>query len=254
MNISDETLMAYVDGELDAAACAALEAALATDPALSARLARQQALIGQVRAAFDGVLDEPLPPHLLATARTAGNAAAAQRPQPADDRKRSGGGGVSSQYGSWPRWGALAASLIVGVLAGYIVPRQSPDGLVTENGRLIARGALANALSEQLASTPPDETAPLRVGLSFRGRSGDYCRTFTIIGGGEQPPHAGLACREGPDWRVRILAPAEPTVDTDYRMATSTLPEAVLRAVNDIAASPLDAATERAARDNGWHP
>ncbi len=252
MNISDETLMAYVDGELDAAACAALEAALATDPALAGRLARQQALIGQLRAAFDGVLDEPLPPQLLATARTAGNAAAAKRPQPADYRQRSGGS-VSNQYGFWLRWGALAASLIVGVLAGYIAPRQSADGLATEDGRLIARGALANALSEQLASLPPDETAPLRVGLSFRARSGDYCRTFTLIGGGEQPPHAGLACKEGPDWRVRILAPAEPTADADYRMAASTLPEAVLRAVDDIAASPLDAATERAARDKGWH-
>lgn len=252
MNISDETLMAYVDGELDAAARAALEAALAVDPALATRLARQQALVGQLRAAFDSVLEEPLPPRLLAVARTTGNAAAAEQPRLADFRTRSSGGVMSPRHWSWPQWGALAASLIVGVLAGYVLPRHAPAGLVAENGRLIAHGALANALSEQLASEPPDQTAPLRVGLSFRAKAGDYCRTFTLAGTGE-PPLAGLACKEGPDWRIRILAQAETAANVDYRMAASTLPQSVLRMVDDsIAGSPLDATAERAARDDGW--
>lgn len=248
MNISDETLMAYVDGELDAAASAAVEAALAADPALGAHLARQQALAGRLRAAFDDVLEEPLPPRLLAAAR----ATAAASPR-AGLRTRAGGGVIPFRHWSWPQWGALAASLIVGVLAGYILPRHTPAGLVTENGRLIARGALADALSEQLASAPPDKSAPLHVGLSFRTGSGDYCRTFTLAGDDPQPPHAGLACKEGPDWRVRILAQAQAAADTDYRMAASTLPEAVLRAVDDsIDGAPLDASAERAARDGGW--
>ncbi|MDN3713648.1 zf-HC2 domain-containing protein [Paracoccus cavernae] len=38
MSISDETLMAYADGELDQAEAAAVEAALAADPGLQARL------------------------------------------------------------------------------------------------------------------------------------------------------------------------------------------------------------------------
>ena len=41
MTFTDETLSAYVDGELDAATRAALEGAMATDPQLAQRLARQ---------------------------------------------------------------------------------------------------------------------------------------------------------------------------------------------------------------------
>lgn len=64
---------------------------LAADPALGARLARQQALASRLRAAFDDVLEEPLPPRLLAAARatasvvtsasTAGSCARPARPR-----------------------------------------------------------------------------------------------------------------------------------------------------------------------------
>ena len=47
MTFSDQTLSAYVDGELDAATRAALEAAMAGDPTLAGRIARQRALRGQ---------------------------------------------------------------------------------------------------------------------------------------------------------------------------------------------------------------
>jgi len=44
MTFSDETIMAYVDGELDAPARAAVDASLATDPELARRIARHRAL------------------------------------------------------------------------------------------------------------------------------------------------------------------------------------------------------------------
>lgn len=251
MNIPDETLMAYVDDELDAVARAKVDAALAADPQLADRLARQRTLTGQLRAAFDGVLEEPLPPRLLAAARATGDIGNADRQGVADRWLRSGA--MPTRHGSWPQWGALAASLIVGVLAGYALPRHAPGGLVPENGRLIARGALASTLSKQLASSAPDEAAPLRVGLSFLAGTGDYCRTFTLAGTGEQQPLAGLACKDGPDWHIRVLAQAQAPAHGDYRMATSAMPQAVLRAVDDsIAGDPLDASAERAARDSGW--
>ncbi|MFN3843995.1 MAG: zf-HC2 domain-containing protein, partial [Rehaibacterium terrae] len=61
MRISDERLMAYVDGELDAAQAAQVEAAIAADPALAAAVARQRRLRERLRAAFDPVLDQPVP-------------------------------------------------------------------------------------------------------------------------------------------------------------------------------------------------
>ena len=71
MNFSDETVMAYADGELDAASRAAVEAAMATDPQLAQRVARHRALRERLRAALRPVLDEPLPERLLEGVRGA---------------------------------------------------------------------------------------------------------------------------------------------------------------------------------------
>ena len=49
MTFSEETLIAYADGELDAATRAALEAALASDPQLAQRIERHRALRARPR-------------------------------------------------------------------------------------------------------------------------------------------------------------------------------------------------------------
>src|SRR5690349_7451416 len=110
MTFSEETLSAYADGEVDAATRAALEAALATDPQLAQRVAHHRALRARVRDAFTPVLEEPVPERLLATVRGAGPGqrtgnVVALRKQP---RAR----------WTWPQWGAMAASLVVGVMIG----------------------------------------------------------------------------------------------------------------------------------------
>lgn len=71
MNVTDELLMAHVDGELDAEARVAVEAAIAADPELQRRVARQQALRDKLRASFDSVLAEPVPERLIEAARSA---------------------------------------------------------------------------------------------------------------------------------------------------------------------------------------
>ena len=52
MKFSDETLMAYADGELDDDQRAAIERAVGADPALAERVAQHQALRSDVFAAF----------------------------------------------------------------------------------------------------------------------------------------------------------------------------------------------------------
>ncbi len=64
MNWTDDTLMAFVDGELDAAQRADLERALVGDVALQARMAALQSQRQRVSAAFATVLDEPMPDRL----------------------------------------------------------------------------------------------------------------------------------------------------------------------------------------------
>ena len=69
MTFSEETLMAYADDELDAQTRGAVEAAMASDPEIAARVAQHKALRGELRVAFNNVLDEPIPQRLADAAR-----------------------------------------------------------------------------------------------------------------------------------------------------------------------------------------
>jgi putative zinc finger protein len=244
MTFSEETLSAYADGELDAATRAALEAALDSDPQLAQRVARQRALRARVRDAFTPVLAEPVPERLLASVRGAAPGRPAGNVVPLQPRAR----------WSWPQWGAMAASLVVGLLLGPLLPRPAAREapLEASGGRVLASGLLSRALSQQLASAQPPG-APVAIGVSFRARSGGYCRTFVLR---EAQSLAGLACREGPAWQVVALAQSEaPGAAGGYRQAASALPPAVARTLDElIAGEPLDAAGETAARERGWKP
>ncbi|HLY52561.1 MAG TPA: zf-HC2 domain-containing protein, partial [Steroidobacteraceae bacterium] len=76
--ITDERLTAYIDGELDPAARADVEAALRQDPELAARAERHRKLRSQLASAYAAELEEPVPERLLAVLRsTSGQAASA---------------------------------------------------------------------------------------------------------------------------------------------------------------------------------
>ena len=242
MNYSDEILMAYADGELAEPQRSEVDAAVRADPALARIVAGHRALRRDVAAAFAGVLDEPVPARLqpAASAKVLSFEAArsararTQAPVPAPRR-------------AWPKWTALAATVVVGVLAGSVwLQGGGDDSFVSADagGRLTARGELASALSRQLASEPARGSA-VRIGVSFAARGSSYCRSFSA------GAKAGLACRDGESWRIPVLTDAPPGTG-DYRQAGSA-PGAVLEAIDErMAGEPLDAAAEKAARDRGW--
>jgi len=73
--LSDETICAFVDGQIESAAeRARVEALARTDPAVQARIAAYQTQKRAIRAAFDGTLQEPLPLHLLTRRRPSSSA------------------------------------------------------------------------------------------------------------------------------------------------------------------------------------
>jgi len=229
VKLSEETLMAYVDGELDLQTREQVEIALASDPEAARRVATQRALRGTLRAAFDPVLQEPVPTRLVSLVRTSGTP---RRP--------------------WMQWGSLAASFVLGALVWHFASRQYLAGPFTEqHGVLAASGPLARALSEQLASQQ-ESSAAVQIGVSFRSKTGEYCRTFRLQG---SDGAAGLACHEQSGWTVQVLAHPEGSASPQgqYRQAASALPATVLRAVDDaIAGDPLDAAAEERARASRW--
>lgn len=250
MNFSDETLMAYVDGEADAAQRAAIDQAAQQDPQLAARIARERRLRTQLAAAFGGAIDEPVPARLTERAHNAPAGAAVLAGSPGwfeAARRR-------AQQWSWPEWGALAASLLLGVLISRPWLGEGTSAhvqLATVDGQVLARGELAASLSGSSGGTI-DAQSGISLGLSYLAKSGNYCRTFGLPGGN---PTAGIACREGTLWHVRALLPARNETGAQqpqYRQAASALPPAVLAIVAAESAAALDAEEEAAARARGW--
>jgi hypothetical protein len=245
MAFSDETVMAYVDGELHDAARAALEVAMATDSDLAERVARERRLRVRLRIEFDPVLTEPLPERL----RAAANATSAKaRTGNIMWLKRS-----PARDWSWPQWSAIAASLILGVLIAPLLRHEPGEGpLGVRDGKVFASGVLTHALSEQLASNQ-GANAPVHVGVSFLSRNGDYCRTFMLR---DKSAVAGLACREGGGWRLEAMAAMDhgTSGSGEYQPAASSLPPAIEQSVDAlIVGEPLDGKAEAAARESGWH-
>src|SRR5579863_5178025 len=68
MNVTDDDLVSYLDGELDSARRSAVAAHIAADPQLAITLVAQQRADERVRRALNVTLDEPLPERLVATA------------------------------------------------------------------------------------------------------------------------------------------------------------------------------------------
>ena len=243
MTFSDEIVMAYVDGELDVATRTALEAALAQDAELAARIARHRGLRRRLSAALDPVLDEPVPARLR-------DAASRPAAPPGHDVLALRRARAAAPRWSWPQWGALAAALVVGVLLRPLLPLSSGADLYTRAGRLLAGGSLARGLSQQLAGSQTADAA-VQIGVSFRATAGGYCRTFVLR---DQGALAGLACREHGRWQLQALAAIPPAPRGDYRPAAAALPPAVTHAVDELmSGEPLDAAQERSARDAGWN-
>lgn len=239
MTWSDETLMAFADGELDNPQRAELEQALAGDADLRQRVADLRAQRDRIAAAFSSTLDEPVPDRLAALLQPTAPLPALGDLAAARERRR--------RLPTWAQWGGIAASVLLGVLLGMQFDRRSADaGFGLHDGRVVAEGAVAEALSSQLASAPA-AAAPIALQLSFVDKAGSYCRTFSTAA------VAGLACLQDGRWTVQTMAAADAARDGAMRQAASALPRAVLDAVDQrIAGEALDAGRERQARDRGW--
>jgi hypothetical protein len=245
--ISDETLMVYADGEADAATRAQVEAAMREDPEIGRRVARHRALHEAMRSAGASVLDEPVPERLIAAAR--GRAPAGTVVDLSGAREAA----VRQAPGISRAWqpAAMAASLLVGLALGYLGWHGSA-ALIQANsdGGLMASAALAEALSTQLS----DDRSPAQVataGLSFRAKTGGYCRTFALTGADVS---SGLACKEANGWSIKVLAKsASAGSPAQFRTAGSELSPAIRAAIEgSIEGEPLDHAGEVAARQAGW--
>jgi len=249
MNVSDEELMAYVDGELDAAARAAVEQAMRDDPQVARRVDAERSLRAQLGSAFRDVLDEPVPDRLMAAARAQAPSAADAKVVPlARTRDKEPASTPGWRRGTWL---ALAACLVAGIAIGLALPvlrASREDVRVASDGALIAGGELAMALETRLSTSGE---GGVHIGLTFDAKDGRYCRTFTTAA---VHGRAGVACRTQTGWRIEALEQSTDRGDAgDYRMAGSSLPPPVRAAVDSrIQGEAFDAAREMQAIRSGW--
>ncbi|MEO7656008.1 MAG: anti-sigma factor [Sphingomicrobium sp.] len=234
----DPAFFAWLDGELDEAAAAAMAARVAADPELTMLAQQHRALGVTLRGVFDPVALAPVPDALLEAARSGAKVIDFTA---ARERRR---GWMSSGWGR--QAAAMAASLAIGLLAGRTLLSEggSEVPVALAGGQLVAASALKDSLSTQLASAPA-ASGP-RIGLTFRDQRGAVCRSFL------DGAASGLACRDGARWRVRGLFQAPEGQGGAYRMAAGPDPALAALIDSQISGEPMDAAGEAAARTKGW--
>lgn len=243
MTITQDEIMAYVDGELEEAARDRITQAALADPALAGRIAAERALRDRLQAHFAPMADAPVPAAWVESIRAAAPGAqvidmAAARAQRAAKIEK-----PPSRYRAWIG-GAVAACLAVAVFVGTQKPRADPQPIVARDGVLVASGTLGRALDSQLASA--QDGAPIRMLGTFHRAGGDLCRVFA------GPQASGVACRDGDRWQLQHVLPGSRPSSTAYRQAGS--PDAELMGIAQAmaAGAPLDAAQEREAQTKGW--
>jgi len=227
----EEKFFAFLDGELDAAEAAEVEAQVAADPRLSRLADQHRALGAQLRRAFDPLAAAPAPERLQAALRP--------RAEVVDfaARKR------ARSIPSLPQWAAMAATLAIGLFVGTLMPQRGNAPLEVHGGKLYAASDLSRALDTQLASAP---AGAVRIGLTFRAQGGEICRSF--VG----PAASGLACRNDGRWQVRGMFAAPEGQASAYRMATGMDPNLAALVGSAMAGEPFDAPAEKSAKDKGW--
>lgn len=269
MRIDDETLIAYLDGELPAEGFAAVEAALAADPALARRLDRLAACDERVRRSYQAVLEEPVPPALIAAILDAPDPrrqSALPERAAAPVRRASAGWWQRLQDGSnrlfAGRSGLALASLASIVMGAWlIVSRPAPaDGdwalragePVTERSLLVA---LETAPSGRTVEAAGRQYLVL---ASFERHDGDFCREFNVSGNArDAADHLGVACRQATGgWALAVVAteerPADPT-QGGYRTASERQFEVVdAWRLAQTRGEPLAPEQERSLIDRGW--
>lgn len=277
--ITDETLMAYVDGELLPPETAAIDAQLAADPALRMRIEPFLATRRKLAEAFEPTLSDPVPDRLVSAILNAPSPRASGATRPA---ATTGGLGLQQMLGAFAATlfpGGLslatAASVALLVSAGAIggwlagqtqtrAPAQS--GLIAAAGSgLAASGELAAALEGAPSVTPAAlrETVASATALplnTFRTKENGLCREYRIRETAGKPDYAGLACRaESGAWRlaVHVETPkqqANNSSGASYGTASSPSVPAVDAVIGTmIAGDVFGPEEERTLRESGWH-
>lgn len=220
--ISDETLMAYADGELGITERARVDACLATDPNAVERLSIFTATGKDLGHLFGEPMGLPVPQRLIDAIMVPANGGAASAVIIPFNRSGSGRRApVAAWQGkSWALAAACLSILAVGIGSRWVVGHQPSD----DSRSASAAGTATIELASALDDTPSGRTAARSIDgvpalikplFSFATASGDVCRQYEIRAT-KSRLISGVACRDSKaHWTI------EKQVASDEQPATT---------------------------------
>jgi hypothetical protein len=258
MNETDiETLMAYADGELDAAQAREVEALLASDADARAMVERFRQTRAELATGLDTLLEEPVPQHLIDTVRHHSMGSSAATPDSPPLQRVATEPLIVNQPAAaanapsyWPRVAAAAClAMAVGLTTGHWWGQQSTAG-----------ADVAQTLQRALQTLPSGETlaqggVQVMPVASFRAANGQACREFEQEAQGRLAH--GLACRVDNQWVARVVldrGPANGTLGEVPAFAPASGEADALATLLDRlgAGAALGAAEEHQLIDSAW--
>lgn len=185
--VTDEMLMAYVDGELDPATHREVERAVAADAALKARADEFRASKALAREAFADIMERPVRDDLMRLLSA---------PEPKAARM------VSWWRSQWALVPFAAAIAVAAGVGGYLAGQggQPASGGGLGNAALIALiGETAGGEERALGSSTYRTLGTYRV-------AGGECRIFEVFGEEVGGAMRGVGCDRGQGWGIDIAA------------------------------------------------
>ncbi|MCR9212313.1 MAG: anti-sigma factor [Proteobacteria bacterium] len=248
---SDETLMAFADGELDPETTEAVEQAIETDETIAQRVAEFMESRDMAKDAFAPLLEEPVPESLTSSVEemiheqtpdttASDETVVAFTPMAPKQHKK-------PAY-SWQIPLAASITLIIGLGAGYTLNTAQEAAETSELGLaslsqpqiVEALVAIPSGMESQLGG----EGDRFRAIATYRNADGTLCREFEVDQS-DKSTVVAVACRPEQRWNVRFAVVAGPA-DSGYAPASSLESlDAYLDAVD--AGEPLSLEDEKAA-------
>lgn len=257
MVLDDATLIAYLDGQLSDAECHRLEERLAHDSVAAGRLDQLARSADLARRAFEPVMQEPVPPDLIA--------AVWQAPLPASGapspRRRAANSGFWPRFGErlermrWG-WGGMAGAVAIAAVVAVLVlpyvpePNASADGWALRTGDVVRGDALAVALD----TAPSGRSITIGEGTAavvatFETREG-FCREVSRQTSDRAFSELAILCRgDQESWRVVF---AEGGAKASYVTASSQRQDRADAVLEALGAVPLGDSAENELLAKAW--
>lgn len=258
MTYQDETLSAFIDGELPETEADTLRIDMAKDPVLKERVAQMRRANEAVKLAYSGIENEPLPQSVLDlfNKEEADNVVSLTGKQPRVHA------GILQRFSSaqWPMAMAASLALVVGFGLGQFgggAPGVS-GGAMQVAGVIAADNPvfdiLENGASAELHMANAETGLQVEPVLSLQREDGVFCREYFISDA--KARFHNVACKEDGEWAVKFavnIPTAENSVDGSY-IAASAESNALAADFIDriILGDALDAEGEKNAMGGGW--